>query len=109
MADKIFVNGIISKEVPATAPDFILGKFSIQPNELTNWIIKNRMLEDGNGFINCTVLRSKSTGKRYVEVDQWKPTKKIDDGSVGLPPSELRDLEAFHSGAVIRVDDGHPM
>lgn len=99
MTDKIFVNGIISHEVPDTAPDFILGKFSLNTNELINWLSHNRMLGDENGYIRCTVLRSKSTGKRYVEVDQWKPAPK-DDGSAGLPPS-------VNQGAP--TDDGIPL
>ena len=100
MAEKIFVNGITSHEVPATAPDFILGKFSIQPNELVNWIQHNRKHEDDNGYIRCTILRSKLTGKRYIEVDQWKPEKK-DDGSIGLPPSDNTRETTLDDGAIM--------
>lgn len=88
--EKIFVNGIVSKEVPTTAPDFILGKFSINTNELIAWLSNNRKLGDEGGWINCTIMRSKNTGKRYVEVDQWKPVKPLEEMpevKVELPPS----------------------
>lgn len=73
--EKIFVNGLISKDVADTAPEWILGKMSISVNELINWLEKNRKLQDENGWINLTVKRSPRTGKRYIEVDTWKPEK----------------------------------
>jgi hypothetical protein len=73
MEEKIFVNGLISKDVADTAPEWILGKMSMQVNELINWLEKNRKLQDENGWINLTVKRSQKTGKRYIEVDTWKP------------------------------------
>jgi phage antirepressor YoqD-like protein len=83
--EKIFVNGIISKEVPQTAPDFILGKMSIKVDDLMKWLIENKSLCDENGWINMTVMRSKSTGKRYIEVDTWKPTpSSVDTGEAPL-------------------------
>jgi hypothetical protein len=71
--EKTFVNGLISKDVADTAPEWILGKMSMQVNELINWLEKNRKLQDENGWINLTVKRSQKTGKRYIEVDTWKP------------------------------------
>jgi hypothetical protein len=77
--EKIFVNGLISKEVPVTAPDWVLGKMSIQVDNLQKWLLENKGLAD-NGWINLSILRSKATNKRYIEVDQYKP--KVADGSV---------------------------
>jgi len=75
---KIFINGLISKEVPETAPAFILGKMSIKVDDLITWLQSNRNLAD-NGWINLTVKRSANTDKRYIEVDTYKP--KVNDGS----------------------------
>lgn len=77
--EKIFVNGLISKDVADTAPEWILGKMSISVNELINWLEKNRKLQDENGWINLTVKRSQKTGKRYIEVDTWKPEKPVEE------------------------------
>ena len=71
--EKVFINGLISKDVADTAPEWILGKMSINTNELINWLTQNRKLGDENGWINLTVKRSQKTNKRYIEVDTWKP------------------------------------
>lgn len=71
MAEKIFVNGFISKDVPETAPDYILGKGSLHVESLMKWLQDNKGLAE-NGYINITTLRSKTTGKRYTEVDTYK-------------------------------------
>lgn len=74
MADKIFVNGLISKDIPETTPEFILGKNSIHVDSLIKWLQETgKGLADEKGYINTVTLRSKSTGKRYIEVDTWKP------------------------------------
>lgn len=76
MAEKIFVNGLISKDIPDTTPEFILGKNSIHVPSLKEWLNQNGHLADEKGYINTVTLRSKSTGKRYIEVDTWKPKPK---------------------------------
>lgn len=71
MADKIFVDGLISKEVADTAPDFILGKLSINIDNLKAFLDKSKGYAV-NGWLNATILKSKG-GKRYIELDlyQW--------------------------------------
>lgn len=74
MADKIFVNGLISKDIPETTPEFILGKNSIHVDSLIKWLQEvGKGLADEKGYVNTVTLRSKTTGKRYIEVDTWKP------------------------------------
>lgn len=77
--EKVFVNGLISKEIPPTTPEFILGKMSCKAEDLYNWLRENKGLADENGWINFTILRSKTSGKRYIEVDTWKPTKQVEE------------------------------
>lgn len=72
---KVFVNGLISKDIPETTPEFILGRLSVKAEDLHNWLRENKGLCDENGWMNLTILRSKTSGKRYIEVDTWKPTK----------------------------------
>jgi hypothetical protein len=59
--------------VPATAPEWILGKNSIKVNELITWLQENKHLANQAGYINTITKKSKATGKRYIEVDTWKP------------------------------------
>jgi len=72
---KIFVSGLISKDIPESTPEFILGRLSVKMEDLYLWLRENKGLADENGWVNLTILRSKTTGKRYIEVDTWKPTK----------------------------------
>lgn len=78
MAEKIFVNGFISKDVPDTAPDYILGKGSLHVESLVKWLQDNKGLAE-NGYINITTLRSKTTGKRYTEVDTYKKPVAVEE------------------------------
>lgn len=88
MAEKIFVNGFISKDVPDTAPDFILGKGAVHVPSLIEWLITNKGLADDKGYINITTLRSKTTGKRYTEVDTYKkPVPPVEEPKEAVVPS----------------------
>lgn len=75
--DKIFVNGLISKEVEATAPDFILGKLSVKVQDLMMWLEVEGRKHATDDWLNLTIKKSK-LGKRYIEVDTWKPTAKTE-------------------------------
>ncbi len=75
--DKIFVNGLISKEVEATAPDFIMGKLSVSVEDLIKWLEVEGRNNATNGWLNLTIKKSK-LGKRYIELDTWKPTPKTE-------------------------------
>lgn len=75
MEEKVFINGLISKDIPETTPDWVLGKHSIKVQELIDWLTANKNLADENGWINLVTKRSQKTGKRFMEVDTWKPTK----------------------------------
>lgn len=69
--EKIFVNGMISKEVNEKAPDFIMGELSIKVPDLIIWLQTVGAQNATNGWINLTVKKSK-LGKRYIEVNNYK-------------------------------------
>lgn len=80
--EKIFVNGMISKDVPDTAPDFVLGKGSFEVDNLINFLNEHKQYAV-DGWLNYSILRSKGTGKRYVELDLYQfynPKKKVEGG-----------------------------
>ncbi len=83
--DKIFVNGMISNEVPETAPDFILGKGAFKVDDLINFLNSNKEYAV-NGYLNYTILRSKTSGKRYVELDLYQYDK---NRSSSLSPEDI--------------------
>lgn len=92
MENKIFVSGLISKEVPATAPDFVLGKLALNVKSFQEWLTNNAQLQDEGGWINLTVLKSKSTSKRYIEVDTWKPKQELPEVKVELGEANPEDV-----------------
>lgn len=97
MAEKIFVDGFMSQEVADTAPEWILGKASIKIEALMEFLENNKKYAV-NGFLNIQILRSKTTGKRYTELDlyQWSKlqekeqvaTEIIDVPNTKTSPSE---------------------
>lgn len=92
---KIFVNGLISVEVPQTAPEWILGKNSIKVDELIKWLQENKHLANEAGYINTVTKASKTTGKRYIEVDTWKAQGEVKiEKEVVVPPSNNDTGEA---------------
>lgn len=98
---KVFVNGLISKDIPDTTPEWILGKLSVKMEDLYLWLREHKGLADENGWLNLTILRSKTTGKRYIEVDTWKPKAQE---STSAPVAQVEgkgiDMSEFTDGAV---------
>jgi hypothetical protein len=74
--EKIFVNGFISKDVPETAPEFILGNASINIKSFMDFLLANEKYAV-NGWINLSTKRSKD-GKRYTELDLYQFNKEQD-------------------------------
>jgi len=73
-----FISGIYSNDVANTAPEWILGKGSIHVKKLQTWLDTHKNLADENGYIRYTIKRAKDGVKRYVEVDFYKPTPKVE-------------------------------
>ena len=68
MANIEFPKGIRFFEKHENAPDYIIGKISINKSELIEW------LNTKDEKINLNVLLSKKD-KPYLSVDNWKPKK----------------------------------
>ena len=69
----VFINGFFSKDVPDTAPKFIMGKGSLHVGNLMQWLQENRYADFVNdGYINYEIRKSDKTGKRYIMVDTYK-------------------------------------
>jgi hypothetical protein len=72
--EKVFAEGFMFKINPKS-PEWVVGSLSLKADEAIAFITKNSQ----NGWVNLNVNIGKS-GKPYVELDTWKPTK-----SEGLP------------------------
>ena len=67
MSDVEFVPGLIVKLPPDNAPDYIIGKLSINIDNFKDWLSS----KDGE-WVNIDLKIAKS-GKAYAAVDNWKP------------------------------------
>lgn len=72
--EKIFTEGIYLNKVHDSAPAFIKANVAIDVNKAIKWLEENRSLADEKGYIRL-VGKESQQGKRYFEVDQWKPTQ----------------------------------
>ena len=72
--EKVFAEGFMFKINP-NSPEWVVGSLSLKADEAIAFIQKNT----DKGWVNLNVNIGKS-GKPYVELDTWKPTK-----SEGLP------------------------
>jgi hypothetical protein len=72
--EKVFAEGFMFKMNP-NSPEWVVGSLSLKADEAIAFIQKNT----DKGWVNLNVNIGKS-GKPYVELDTWKPTK-----SEGLP------------------------
>ena len=66
--DKVFADGIYFDRND-NAPDFVIGKISIQIGKALPFLQENA---NEKGYVNLQVKRSKG-GKLYVELDTWQP------------------------------------
>ena len=79
MADKIFVNGMIVKQ-PGRYDDF---KLSLRVSELKQWLDDHA----DNDWVNV-IGKTSQSGKRYAELDTWKPNTQQPDNRPQPPPPQ---------------------
>ena len=70
--DSMLVKGFYPKEKHANAPDFVLGKGSINLPQFAAWVGEFKAANPGEEWVNLDMKLSKS-GKGYASVDTWKP------------------------------------
>jgi len=73
--EKIFFDGFRIEAPHEKAPDFVKGKVSIKVDEFIEFLQKHKT---DKGWINGSLKVSRAGGY-YLELDTWKPTKKVED------------------------------
>ena len=71
--EKVFADGFIFK-TRENQPDWVVGSMSVKVEDAIVFLKDNNK----NGWVNLNVNTSKS-GKKYVELDTFEPTKKTED------------------------------
>jgi len=79
MSDKPkFIDGLRFWPPHEKAPDFVVGKLSIQPNALRAWL--EQCIPNDKGFVNAEIKKSRE-GKFYIALDEYQPQKITQDDS----------------------------
>ena len=73
--EKVFPKGLYYNKPHENAPDFVLGKLSVQLAWFSEWLEANQKLANDKGYLNFGILMSKNSGKPYVVVDTYEPPK----------------------------------
>lgn len=84
--ETIFLEGFYLNTVSEKAPSFIITNQSVHVEKAIAWLTANKHLADEKGYIKMIGKESKA-GKRYFEVDTWKPTKQEEN-----PDTSSQDL-----------------
>lgn len=87
MADKIFSEGIYLNKVHDRAPEFVKANVSIHVKKAIEWLqtLEHKGVIDEKGYIRLSGKEGRE-GKRYFEVDTWKPEKKEEAVDYNNPP-----------------------
>ena len=70
--DSMLVKGFYPKEKHANAPDFVLGKGSINLPQFAEFMREFKAANPGEEWVNIDMKLSRA-GKGYASVDTWKP------------------------------------
>lgn len=68
MSEPKYADGLIVKAPREGAPEFVKGSISIKREELITWLSG---LNDE--WVNLDIKVSKTTGKWYAQINEWKP------------------------------------
>ena len=70
--ESMLVKGFYPKEKNPNAPDFVLGKGSINLPQFAEFMREFKAANPGEEWVNIDMKLSKA-GKGYASVDMWKP------------------------------------
>lgn len=107
MLDANFVDGIFIKDIPDTAPDYILGNYSINIPKFKKWLDDNEQ-HAVKGWLNITVKKS-SKGNKYAVLDTYMSEKNKEAyekfKQVGRNLRQQEELPTIQQGEDIDVSD----
>ena len=66
----IYAKGLFFNDPSENAPDFVIGKLSIQVDDFAKWA--NEQEKNEKGYVSIEILRSREDKKPYAKLDTWK-------------------------------------
>lgn len=85
MSDAALIGGLYPKPKHENAPDFVIGKLSINVPQLREWMAAHIKANPGEDWINIDMKVSKA-GKGYAVLDDWKPNAQ--NGQASAPAAD---------------------
>jgi hypothetical protein len=79
MNDNDMAGGLYPKPKHPNAPDFVIGKLSINVEQFREWFKAYLQANPGTEWVNLDMKVSKA-GKGYAVVDTWKPEQQAPSG-----------------------------
>ncbi len=73
---KIFADGIRFERPREGSPEWVKGKISIKVEDFIKFC---KDYKGDTGWINLDLKKSATKGTLYLELNQWKPTKKDEE------------------------------
>ena len=94
------INGLYPKQKHENAPDFVIGKLSINVSQFRDWM-KGYLAENPNEeWINIDMKTSKS-GKGYAAIDDWKPNQPANEPPPAKPaPQAAAEPDGFEDSSI---------
>lgn len=86
----IFVDGMFIKDIPDTAPDYILGSYSIKTDAFKKFLDANEKYAV-KGWLNITIKKS-TKGSRYAQLDTYAYDKAQEAEHTAPHPEIAEDL-----------------
>lgn len=83
MSNKQFFDGIYFNKPSEKAPEFIIGKLSINADKLIEFLNSNREYVNNKGYIRGDIKEGRS-GKIYIEVDTYGLEEKPQEKASGV-------------------------
>jgi len=79
MSEKKYVNGLYIKSPSDRAPDWVMGKLSINVSQFREWMQGHLRDNPGAEWINIEMTRQKKDpSKGSAVLDEWKPEQKAE-------------------------------
>jgi hypothetical protein len=85
MSDKIVFASGAYFDRNDKAPDFVVGRLSVNVDKFVAWLAEQERSE--KGYVNMQVLRKRDGSGYYVALDTWKPTKQAQPETVPFDDS----------------------
>ncbi len=87
MSDNDLIGGLYPKPKHANAPDFVIGKLSINVKQFREWMAGYLKAHPDDEWINIDMKQSRA-GKGYAAVDTWKPSQKAEPA-----PQQVKEMD----------------